>query len=401
LNRYLVEQIGQADRFDAERAFADLAELGVGNDPVILLAKALTSGPSRHPTGFPARWRPEQIPEPDVAAIRASAHAREAARTFVRFALLDFSGERYQAPDLVAFFGQFGWDLTAEFLEAARAAFDHESGRAPVLAHAALLGGQPPYEDVLTAGLEELDRVRQSLDETGDRFRSADQGELDGEESRDVFEQPTERLYAPEKVLEVTVRLRRAQAGHGWLVTHTRVADLLEAWTEAIGPGAAVDEVEAILARCPAEDRRLGWRAIGRARAGGFTSRLLVALADAPGHELPDVIRAINAVIPRANWQAQVVPVLTGLSLCRRAQIASAIGHPYVETLAPPVYDDLRPHLFTPEEASALDACGRWEGPASIAEMVATFGEPEKAALRDLILCPDPVQAVKAGLVPK
>jgi hypothetical protein len=399
LNRHLIEQIGRADRFDAGQSFADLAELGDGTDPVLLLVKALIRGRSRFSKGFRARWRPEQMSESDVAAIRDSVQAREAARTFVRFGMLDFHAERYQAPDLVLFFGQFGWDLTPVFLEALRAAFDLESGRAPGLAHAALLSGQPPDEDVLTVGLEELDRVRRSLEEMGDRFRSADQGVLDGEESHHLFDQPSERLYGPEKVLEVAVQLRRARAGYEWLVRHPRIADLLEAWVESIEPGTSEDEVKAIIASCPADNHQLEWRAIGRARADGFALQLLDALAGAPEDELPDVIRAVDAVIPRADWPTRVAPVLAGLSLCRRTQIAAAMRHPYVNSLPASGDDGLRPHLFRPEEASAIDACRRWESPESIREMIAAFAEPERAALRVLILSSDLSQAVKAGLV--
>ena len=44
----------------------------------------------------------------------------------------------------------------------------------------ALLGRRPPFAEVLAAGLAELDRVHQSLDEMGARFRDAEQGELVG-----------------------------------------------------------------------------------------------------------------------------------------------------------------------------------------------------------------------------
>jgi hypothetical protein len=139
LNRHLIEQIEQADRFNAARAFADLAEYSDGDDPVFLLARALVSGPSHYRSGLPVGWQPAPMSDSDVAAIRASAAAREAARTFVRFVLLDDAGKRYPAQPLVAFFARFGGDLTSEFLEALGYAFEHGSSRAPMLAHAALL----------------------------------------------------------------------------------------------------------------------------------------------------------------------------------------------------------------------------------------------------------------------
>lgn len=393
LNRHLIEQIGRTDRFDAYRAISELAEYGDGNHPVTLLARALTVGAR---DGFGQVWQPPEMAATDIDAIGRSSQARDAARIFVQFGLLDDLEVRYDAQGLVSFLARFGWDFTAEFLDGLRQSFGIQSVYAPMMAHAALLGVPPPFDEVLAAAFRELDRVHQELDGMQDQLRRADQGELGGEEACRIFEQPTEQLWAPERVLEVLVRLRRLREGHGWLEEHPRISDLLESWACAIDAGATAEEVGALLARCPAGDRRLGWRAVGRARVVALADQLLAALPDAPELELPDLIRAISLIVPRAEWSSRVVPLLADRPLWRRAQILSAVDRAQIE---PSVADSLLPHLLRAGEPAALEACARWDGPGSIREMLATFAASERMALRGLLRAPDAEQGVKAGLV--
>ncbi len=193
-----------------------------------------------------------------------------------------------------------------------------------MLAEAALLGSQPPYDEVLAMGLDGLDYVRQSLRKLNDEYRRAEQGELNGEHSSHIFDQADEQLYGPERVIQVAVMLRRSMEGYDWLISHPRIVDLIEAWVGMIEVGTSDDEVKAVISTCSIENRSLGWHAIGRARASTFAPQLLDALLCCPANELVEVIRAITVVIPPADWESRVVPRLASQSLQRRLQIASA-----------------------------------------------------------------------------
>jgi hypothetical protein len=399
LNSYLLEQLNKVDQFDGSRLFRNIADYFVGNDPVAILIRTLMSGAHRSHNGMPLGWRLKPISESDSVTIRDSKAALESAKAFVRFAIIDFDGERYRACELVAFFNGFGWDLTPQFLEALTDSLEQGASNSPMLAEAALLGSQPPYDEVLAMGLDGLDYARQSLGKLNDEYRRAEQGELNGEHSSHIFDQADEQPYGPERVIKVAVVLRRSMEGYDWLICHPRIADLIETWVDTIEAGTSDDEIKAVIATCSIENRHLGWRAIWRARASTFAPQLFDALLCCPANELVEVIRAITVIVPPGDWQSRVIPSLASQSLQRRLQIASALQHPSIQHNESSVSDIALQQIFQPSEMRALEACFSWEGPESIRDLVSSFAEAEAAVLRELTTLSGDAICVKAALV--
>jgi DNA polymerase III delta prime subunit len=398
LNRHLLDQVKAAVGYVADRAFHDLVELSDAQDPVTDLARILAIPRKRYPVvGFLA-WKPPTLAAAQVDAIRSSPDAKAAAAIFVRHVLPEQDFSSYGAQDLVGFFSQFGWDLSGDFLATLAESLERGSSVAGLIAAGALLGAAPPYDDVLALGLKSRDAAKKWLEGFRDEYRRSEQAELDAAAASYVADEPSERLFPSEEVLEVAVSLRRRKEGFAWIVSHPRREELLESWSKAIAANGTPEEIRSLLGACPEGGRGPAWRAFAKARAPELLPDLLAAAKSGPLHELSDVLTALARMVPAEEFVAKLEAESASWSVIRKLSVMHSIRQWDIG-------DDARSErleiaLLGNEARKAYRACRQvMDGPGAIKGKLESFGAPERSFLQEVARGEDAATAARAAVV--
>ena len=381
-----------------------IARISKATDPVSLLARVL--GAHRSTSGIDCWALPEWWTEREQDAVRSSPEAEIVSRRYIRH-MLGKRGIWFGEEELIDFLCSLGWDLSVDFVSAATEAFKRSNEPINVALHGALATTIPAYEHLLDAALNRLDSVNRWFDEQGEKEqRRANEGEFDAVHSAHVLDEPGERYHLPKSAIEQIVADRRKHEGSGWLTSHPRRIDLVQAWALAIPyeSGEAVCEELRVLYDAAADWNRSDvWDAIGRSRCRSLTAFALQTLASGPVSELPPAWGSLFGLYEIDELPEVVSPTLESVDWVRRASIAYASqkadipsrnDHAYRE---PSEYRNRALGLLDPHERQALEACS---GAICRENVINSDLSPETLALVERLLdSPDDMLAVGAYLV--
>lgn len=386
-------------------AFEYIACISTATDPVSLLARVLGAR-SSSTSGIDCWALPAWWTEREQHVVRSSPEAEIVARRYIR-QMLGKRGIWFGEKELIDFLCSLGWDLSTDYVSAATEAFERSNEPINVALHGALATRIPAYEHLLDAALNRLDSVNRWFDEQGEKEqRRASEGEFDAVHSAHVLDEPGERFHLPKSAIEQIVADRRKREGYGWLTSHPRRIDLVQAWALAIPyeSGEVVCEELRVLYDAAADWNRSDvWDAIGRSRCRSLTALALHTLASGPVSELPPAWGALFGLYEIDELPDVVSPMLESVNWVRRASIAYASqkadipsrnDHFYRE---PSEYRNRALGLLAPHERQALEACSG----AVCSEKVTNpdLSSDTLALVGRLIDSPDDMLAVGACLV--
>lgn len=362
IDEHLLAKARESDGSEFREIFSELAEFASGKDPVSHLAKLLST--RRHDPNwrFFSPWVLPKLDEPSKCAIAGSPEARALAAQFVTSGVISRGSTRYQPADLLAFFTELGWDLSAEFIAAARTAIEegHEDAEVPLAA--ALLTVRPPYEDFLGLALGAVADAEKWHEKHVDEYERAMQGELDATYSRYLYDEAPERFGPPRKALEMIVAACRRTEGFAWIMAHPSRAELLDAWAEAIDGSTTTEELNALKSACVGASLRPFWRAVTKALRPEFLLAVLDGVIEVSLEELPECLKCLRALCA-SDWE-QVLPELLRLPLSRRGDVAWAWQTLRRKQLEPdedasPLRraDDFQQAILSPAEQESFQLC--------------------------------------------
>ena len=319
--KFLRERWSASGRYGAEEALADLAELSTQEDVTRKLAQILTARDHAGRKRLGSSWRRPSLSKLEQESLRSSPETCRFAEHFVRRVLPTESfDEPYDPADVAEFFASLGCDLDAAFVDAAEAAIQM-GGSTATLTRYALRNADAPFDRLIGAALDEIDAVRgTSVD--WEQARREEQGEVDAAIGPD--EAPA-TLVAAWEALEAAVEARRRHHSSSWLLDHPRIYDLLEPWSKAIEKGDSMEEVHAIAARCPQDDRRPAWAAAARAGRHELLPLLVADLREAPERFLEDCVESSVRLVDSPTWVATLAPLMADLTLSRKALVHSSL----------------------------------------------------------------------------
>jgi hypothetical protein len=292
LDSYLVSKVLEATDYHFSLFCSDLARYSTGNQPVALLARALEKEVTRSTERLsyrPSVWMPPHFNPDQITIISSSQEARIFMQRFIEFRLPEktrysFGKNFYDADDFIKFIIQFEWNLVDCFKTCFLTSVRHTEVGTPFLADC-VCKLDPAFVDTV---LEECLKARRDCDRANpsedDKYRQANQGEMDAATAEAVYGEPPDSYFHSEDALKRAVAIKHDLHGYGWIVDHEHAEYLLEHWAERLERVApTLDEMEA-LAACCSRNGRLGpaFKLISRHRYSQMLGWMVAQVCAAP-----------------------------------------------------------------------------------------------------------------------
>ncbi len=269
--------------------------------PVGKLVDWLARGAPREKGGLGGfSWVAPEIEASDRSAALAADPQLSIAKAFVAH-VLPLAGEDYDAHEFLPWLAAFDVDFTDAFLAAGSIVSDATRYvmSADAISEGALLGANPPYNEVWTQIVRMDDAVDAALAKSAEERRKAWQGELDFVHQRAISEQADEEGPSSAHYAKGYVRARRRAQGFSWIAQHPRPQLILPIWAEVMRydkPEATAPELDAFFAAADADDRLQsdGLRVIGERRLAFGRDRVLAALQTGGPQALSAAVGALG-----------------------------------------------------------------------------------------------------------
>ncbi|MER9949527.1 hypothetical protein [Mesorhizobium sp. M0047] len=270
-------------RADFERALRDLERFGsLDHVPSRLARILIEGGPETDAPGSREQWRPPQVSDEEVAALRSDVRTKTLIDRFVR-EVLPFAHREYH-PGLNAFLGRIGTDLHNVFWDAldsvAGPGGPHEN--IDVIVTGALSGEMPDYDRAIARFARSEAEADTWLEGFADDTYQAEEHAVDADAADHIIEEPGEQYFNARQGMKAVVKLRRARDGIDWIVDSPHRKLLVYALAELISErrrSPTLAELEFLLKHAEDWVRDQAWGAVQQHWDDGLSDFLLAELA--------------------------------------------------------------------------------------------------------------------------
>jgi hypothetical protein len=383
LNEHFRNQVLALDGSAWRQAFRGLTQFSTGTDAATMLLKALNPTEQKGLPGFHS-WKAPLLSPEDIARISKEPDMRGLAVKWVNHVFAEDAIIHCSAPELSAFFAQFGWDLSDEFFATVVEALD--VGRPipmELCVEVALLTSRPRFDELLDHILAALDAADAWYVGFKEHMRKARQGEVDAAHASHIEEGPADRFDPVARALKTLLAMRRRRDGYDWLLAHPRRADLLLSWAESASDADAA-EISALRDVCITGDSRPFWKAaanVGQTELAGEVAKGLVSAAEA---QLGECLTALAQLLDDTEWKELLTKSASALPLPRRLAMVSASSNRQIPDQK---RDLLRTALFDAEQLAALGHCLDTSNQADATQALDGLSQREREFLEEVARC--------------
>ena len=286
INIFLLGQLKKVTGYKYREAFFELSKWSTAVDPVSHLVHLLAERKKTKAFDGSFQWVKPELTKSEINKISLSKDALECAANFIKEIIPSEHFCPYSASELVDFFNQLQWDMSNDFLTAAKTAIERGAYELDVPIKAALLYPSPDYESLLKAVFRAYDDAEKWWKEYQKEYQKAQQAEVNASHASHIVDEPQDRFVPIENALKVIVFHRREKEGYRWIEKHNRSNDLLESWVNTVNESTNIKEIKAILEKAFVSDQTLAWKAIQKSKRIQFADRIASGLVDSPENNL-------------------------------------------------------------------------------------------------------------------